>query len=141
VPLAQAVVCAEQVDQPLALLEAADEEDVDGAVAQLLERLRIGESVQVDPVGDDPVVAGEVAADEVSRRPADRDAAVQLVVEAAGEPLPTQYDGEKPPKAWKVAMLTVSTGPGRSARGTARTARGSGGCRTCARRAGRGPAA
>ena len=59
--LAQSVIGLQQVGQTLALLEAPDEQDVQRAVAQLLERLGIGEEVEVDPVRDDRVVAGEVA--------------------------------------------------------------------------------
>ena len=80
--LAEAVVGLEQVDEALALLEAADEQDVQGPVAQLLERLGIRETLEVDAVRDDAVLAREVAVDEVARRAADRDAAIQLVGQA-----------------------------------------------------------
>jgi hypothetical protein len=56
VPLPEAVVAAEQVREALAVFEAPHEEDVQCAVAQLVERLGIGEGLDLDPVGDDPVV-------------------------------------------------------------------------------------
>ena len=79
------MVGLEQVGQALALLEAPDEQDVQRAVAQLLERLGAREPVEVDAVGNDPVLAGEVAVDEVPRRPADGDPAVELVRQVPGE--------------------------------------------------------
>ena len=84
---AELVVGAQQVHQPLAALEATEEEDVRDPVAPARERRRVAELAQVDAVGDDLVLAGEVAADEMACRGADRDAAVELLGEALEHPL------------------------------------------------------
>jgi len=66
--LAQSVIRLEQVAEALSVLEAADEQDVQHAIAQILERLGVLEALEVDAVRDDPVVAGEVSVDEVPGR-------------------------------------------------------------------------
>ena len=76
--LAEAVIGLEQVDEALAFLEAPHEQDVQRPVAELIHRLGVRVKVDVDPVRDDPVVAREVAADKVARRPGDRNPALQL---------------------------------------------------------------
>ena len=74
---AQDAVRLEQVDQPLARLVAADEQHVRRAVLPARDRHRAREPRDVDAVRDDLVVAGEEAVDEVARRGADRDPAVE----------------------------------------------------------------
>ena len=67
----------EQVEQALARLVPADEQDVRGAVLPAGERDRAGEARDVDAVRDDLVVAREEPVDEVARGRADRDPAVE----------------------------------------------------------------
>ena len=83
------------MDQPLALLEPADEQDVERPVAQLLVRLGLGESLEVDAVRDDLVLAGEVAADEVARRAGDGDPPVEPLGQPPGESLPDPVRGRE----------------------------------------------
>ena len=71
--------------QALPLLEAADEQDVQGAVAQLLVGLGGLKGFEVDAVRDDLVLAREIAVDEVACSTRDRDPAVELVGEPPGE--------------------------------------------------------
>ena len=66
VPL-EAAVGFEQVAQAFSLLQSTHEQDVRLAVDQVGEGSRVGEVPDVDAVGDDLVVAGEVLADEVTR--------------------------------------------------------------------------
>jgi len=68
-----------------ALLEAAHEEDVGRPVAPALDRLDALVAGQVHAVGDELVVAREVAVDEVARRGADGDAPVEASGVAAQE--------------------------------------------------------
>src|SRR5204862_1953800 len=77
----------EQVGQALAWLEAADVEDVRCAVAPASEGHHVIEGAQVDAVGNDLVVAGEVALDEVPSGGADCDASMQPAGEALEHPL------------------------------------------------------
>ena len=58
------------------------------AVAPAGEGWRISVLAQVHAVGDDLVLAGEVAPDEMACRRADRDAAVELLREALSMRLP-----------------------------------------------------
>jgi len=67
----------EQVQQALAGLVPPDEQHVRRAVLPAGDRHRVGEPADVDPVGDDLVVAREEAVDEVARRGAHGDPAVQ----------------------------------------------------------------
>ena len=94
--LAQDPVGLEQVEQALARLVATDEQDVRRAVLPARDRDGVGEARDVDAVGDDLVVAREVAVDEVAGRGADRDPAVEPRGVAAQARLPNSYDGEKP---------------------------------------------
>ncbi len=73
----------EQVEQALARFVAADEQHVRRPVLPAGEGDGVGVARDIDPVGDDLVVAREVAIDEVARRRTDRDPAVQ----PAGIPL------------------------------------------------------
>ena len=75
--LAQDAMGLEQVEQALARLVAADEQDVRRAVLPARERDGVREAADVDAVGDDLVVAREEAIDEVAGRGAHRDPAVQ----------------------------------------------------------------
>ena len=74
---AQDAVRLEQVEQALARFVATDEQDVRRAVLPARERDGAGEARDVDAVGDDLVVAREEAVDEMARRRADRDPAVE----------------------------------------------------------------
>jgi len=74
---AQDAVRLEQVEQALARLVAADEQDVGCPVLPACQRDGAGEARDVDAVGDDLVVAGEEAVDEMACRRADGDPAVQ----------------------------------------------------------------
>ncbi len=67
----------EQVQQALARLVATHEQDVRGPVLPSGDGDRVGESPDVHAVGDDLVVAGKEAIDEVAGGGADRDTAVQ----------------------------------------------------------------
>src|SRR5438046_75806 len=65
IPLLQPRVRLGEVERALPRLDPADEQDVRLPVAVLRERLRAREEVDVDAVRDDPVVAREVARDEM----------------------------------------------------------------------------
>ena len=87
----------EQVEQALARLVAADEQDVRRPVLPARERDGGGEAGDVDAVGDDLVVAREEAVDEVARGGADRDPAVEPGGIAAHHPAArARTTGEKP---------------------------------------------
>src|SRR3989442_1376658 len=79
---------AQEVHRALARLEPADEEDVDLAVAVLGEGACVPVELDVDAVRDDPVIAREVARDEVPRRARDGDACVELVQVMESDRLP-----------------------------------------------------
>ena len=91
--LAQAVVRLEQVNEALALLEPADEEDVERSIAKLLDRRCGGEALNVDAVGDDPIVPREISADEMPSRAGDRDSALEFGRQLRGPPLPNPVAG------------------------------------------------
>ncbi len=74
---AQLVVGAQEVHQPLAVVEAPHEEDVGNAVVPAREGRHVPELLQVDAVGDDLVLAGEIARDEMARCRAHGDTAMQ----------------------------------------------------------------
>ena len=59
-----------------------------------LEGPRVGEGIHVDAVGDDLVVAREVALDEEARRARDGDATVEVAEEVAAE-RPAEKSPEK----------------------------------------------
>src|ERR671937_421504 len=71
-------VCLHEVHRALARLEPPDEEDVDLPVLVLGQRSRVRVERDVDAVRDDPVVAGEVARDEVASRARHGDPCVEL---------------------------------------------------------------
>ena len=75
--LAQDPVRLEQLEEALARLEPAHEEQVPRPVLPARERDGPLERVDIDAVRDDLVLAGEVAVDEVLRSAADRDPAVE----------------------------------------------------------------
>ena len=81
--LAQDAVRREEVEEPLARLVAADEEDVVDAVLPPREGDGALVAHHVDAIRDDLVVAGEVAVDEMARGRAHRDPAVEAVRVAA----------------------------------------------------------
>jgi hypothetical protein len=76
----------EEVQQALARLVAADEQHVRGAVLPSCQWHGVRVAGDVDAVGDDLVVTGEEAVDEVARRGADGDPAVQAGRVAAQRP-------------------------------------------------------
>ena len=76
----------EQVEQSLAWLVAAHEQDVGRAVLPARDRHGRREPGDVDAVGDDLVVAREIAVDEMTRRGADGDAAMQPSCVSAQRP-------------------------------------------------------
>ena len=84
--LAQDPVRLEQVEEALARLEPADEQDVLGAVLPAGDRDRPLEPADVDAVGDDLVVAREEAVDEVPRGSGDGDPAMDTLDGRAQEP-------------------------------------------------------
>src|SRR4051812_38467731 len=77
---AQGPVGAKQVTESLALLEPADEQDVQVLVSQVPDRRVAGlVDIDVDTVRDDlHIELGEVAVDERARRLADSDRAMQV---------------------------------------------------------------
>src|SRR6202035_3906851 len=77
----QLAVCLEQRGEPLARLEPSDEEDRRLARrAQLIDTGVLGvEPGAVDPVGNHPVLALEVASDEIARRDTNGDVNVEAV--------------------------------------------------------------
>ena len=95
--LAQDPVGLQQLEEALPRLEPADEQDVARPVLPAGERDGPLEAVDVDAVRDDLVLAREVALDEVLRRAADRDPAVEPGRVARITRRPNSYDGEKPP--------------------------------------------
>ena len=129
--LAQDPVRLQEVEDALAGLEPPDEQDVRGAVLPAGHRHGPAEPLDVDAVGDDLVVAGEVAVDEVARGRRHRDPAVEPVRVGAHRAA-AELVGRRP------AAVGVERGDVHAlrlaqhdrARGTARTARGSGGRRT-----------
>ncbi len=84
--LAQDAVGLEQVEQALARLVAAHEQDVGRAVLPAGDGHGVGEARDVDAVGDDLVVAREEAVDEVAGRGAHRDPAVEPAGMALHDP-------------------------------------------------------
>src|SRR6185503_7702887 len=97
-PLPEAVVCLQQMDEALALLESTHEEEVQRPVAQLLVWLGTRKALQIDAVRNDPVVPGEVAVDEVHGRARDGDPAVELVCQPARESPPDPVTGAESAK-------------------------------------------
>ena len=91
--LAQDPERLEQVEHALAGLEPPDEQDVGGPVLPARERHGPAEAVDVDAVGDDLVVAREVAVDEVARGRRHRDPAVEPLRVAAHRPAPELVGG------------------------------------------------
>ena len=83
---AQDAVRLEQVEQALARLVATDEQHVRRAVLPAGQRDRPGEARDVDPVGDDLVVAREEPVDEMAGGGAHRDPAVEPRRMAAHDP-------------------------------------------------------
>jgi hypothetical protein len=84
--LAQDPVRLQQVEQALARLVPAHEQQVPLAVLPAGQRDRALEAGDVDAVRDHLVLAREVAVDEVLRRAADRDPAVETLGVAAHDP-------------------------------------------------------
>jgi len=73
-------VCSQEMAQPFSLFQAANEEDVQLPVTELLHRRDIGgEGLHVDAVGDYVVITGERPSHELHGWPGDGDPAVELI--------------------------------------------------------------
>src|SRR5579862_3003840 len=69
---------AQQIFQPLALLDAPMIEDVELAIQKLRERRCVGvENGRINPIGNDAILRWEEPRDKLSGRSGDRDATVE----------------------------------------------------------------
>ena len=94
--LAQDPMGLEQVKQALAWLQPTDKQDIGHAVLPARKRNGAGEARNVDAVGDHLVLAREEPVDEMARRRADRDPAVETRGVTPHDPAPELVGRREP---------------------------------------------